>query len=375
MRQADPTAHLTPARHQEAMARRLDAARQALASLEKRPGVMVLSSPENRRYLTGFTGSSGAAIFTSAKAIFVTDFRYLDQAASECPGWEIVRQGPLMVDTVAEVLGQLGEERVGFERELATFAWYEDLATRLKGFEFVPVGPIVERIREVKEDAEIALIRQAAAITDQALGDVVSLLRPGMPEREIALEIEYRMRKIGADDAAFPTIVASGARSALPHGRASEKLLASGDFVTIDTGAKFGGYCSDLTRTFALSPISEEQEKVYALVSEAQEKSLAAVKPGITGKEVDAVSRDIIGAAGHGDHYGHGLGHSLGLAVHETPRLSPTSDRVLEAGNVVTVEPGVYVTGWGGVRIEDLVVVRPEGCEVLSKFPKKLMVL
>jgi Xaa-Pro aminopeptidase len=346
-----------------------------MSSLEKRPGVMVVASPENRRYLTGFTGSSGAAVFTQAKAFLVTDFRYLDQAAGECPGWEIVRQGPIMADTIAEILGRLGEDRVGFERELATFALYEDLAGRLKGFDFVPVGPIVERVREVKEDPEIDLIRQAAAITDQALGDVISLLRPGMPERQIALEIEYRMRKLGADDAAFPTIVASGARSALPHGRASEKLLASGDFVTIDAGAKFGGYCSDLTRTFVLSPLSADQEKLYALVLNTQLTSLEAVKPGRLGKEIDAVSREMITSAGHGEHYGHGLGHSLGLAVHETPRLSPVSDRVLEIGNVVTVEPGVYVSGWGGVRIEDLVVVRRDGPEVLSKFPKKLMVL
>lgn len=358
-----------------ATSRRLGAARKALASLERRPGVFVVSSPENRRYLTGFSGSSGAAVVTPTKALFVTDFRYVDQAALECPGWEIVRQGPVMADTVAEVVSQLGEDRVGFERELATFGWYEDLATRLKGFELVPVGPIVERIREVKEESEIALIREAANLTDQALGEAVSLLRPGMPEREIALEIEHRMRKLGADGAAFPTIVASGVRSAMPHGRASAKLLAAGDFVTIDMGAMVGGYCSDLTRTFILSPMTGEQEKVYALVSDAQVKSLAAVKPGRTGKEVDAVSRDIIGGAGHGEHYGHGLGHSLGLAVHEAPRLAPNSDRILEPGMVVTVEPGVYVTGWGGVRIEDLVVVRPDGCEVLSQFPKKLMVL
>ncbi len=358
-----------------ATTRRLGAVRKALASIERRPGVFVVTSPENRRYLTGFSGSSGAAVITQTKAIFVTDFRYIDQAALECPGWEIVRHGPVMADTVADVVSRLGEERVGFERELATFGWYEDLATRLKGFDLVPVGPIVERIREVKEETEIALIREAANLADKALGEAVPLLRPGMPEREIALEIEYRLRKLGADGAAFPTIVASGARSAMPHGRASGKLLAAGDLVTIDLGATVAGYCSDLTRTFILSPMTEKQEEIYALVSEAQVRSLAAVKPGRTGKEVDAVSRDIIGGAGHGEHYGHGLGHSLGLAVHEAPRLAPNSDRVLEPGMVVTVEPGVYVTGWGGVRIEDLVVVRHEGSEILSQFPKKLMVL
>lgn len=355
--------------------RRLEALRKAMAALDRRPGVLIVTSPENRRYMTGFTGSSGAAVITADKAIFITDFRYLDQAALECPGWEIVRQGPVLADTVAEVLNRLGEERVGFEREQATFAWYEDLATRLKGFDLIPVGPVVERVREIKTEDEIELIREAASLTDKTLGEVIPLLRPGVAERDVALEIEYRMRKLGADGAAFPTIVASGVRSAMPHGRASDKVLAAGDFVTIDMGAAYKGYCADLTRTFVLSHVTEEQKKVYDLVLEAQEKSLAGVKPGRTGKEVDAVARDIISAAGHGEHFGHGLGHAVGLAVHEGPRLAPTSDRVLEPGHVVTVEPGVYVTGWGGVRIEDLVVVRTDGCEVLSKFSKQLMVL
>lgn len=361
-------------------ARRLAAVREALAALDRKPGVFIVASPEtsrpeNLRYLTGFTGSSGAAVITASKALFVTDFRYVDQVKLECPGWEIVRQGPVMADTLAEVVRGLGEERVGFEREHATFAAYEDLSTRLRGFEMVPVGPIVERAREIKEESEIDLIRQAAALTDKTLSDVLPLLKPGVAERDIALEIEYRMRKLGADAPAFPSIVASGVRGAMPHGRASDKRLAAGEFVTIDMGAMVKGYASDLTRTFAISSVTEEQRKVYDLVLEAQEKSLAAVRPGRTGKEVDAVARDIIAAAGHGEHFGHGLGHSLGLAVHEAPRLAPLSDRVLEPGHVVTVEPGVYVTGWGGVRIEDLVVVRPDGPEVLSKFPKKLVIL
>ncbi len=357
-------------------ARRLDAVRKMLASLERRPQVFVVASPENRRYLTGFSGSTGTAVISQNKAIFVTDFRYIDQAAMECPGWDIVRHATgTMADAVAGVLSGLGEERVGFERETATFAWYEDLATRLKGFEMIPVGPIVERVREIKDEGEIALIREAATITDRALGEAIPLLRPGIPERDVALEIEYRFRKLGADGAAFETIVASGHRGAMPHGRASEKPIAAGDLVTIDLGARVGGYCADLTRTFAIGSVTEEQEKVYNLVFEAQAQSLAAVRPGRTGKQVDAVSRDIISAAGHGEHYGHGLGHAVGLAVHEGPRLAPTGDRQLEPGMVVTVEPGVYVTGWGGVRIEDLVVVRPDGCEVLSQFPKKLMVL
>jgi Xaa-Pro aminopeptidase len=361
--------------HAERLCRRLETVRETMASLERPPGVLLVVSAENRRYLTGFTGSSGAAIITASRAIFVTDFRYIDQAGLECPGWEIVRQGPLMVDTLAEVIAGLGEDRVGFEREYATFGLYEDLASRLKGFRLTPVGQVVESARELKEEEEIDLIRRAAALGDKVLTEVLPLLRPGAAERDIALEIEYLMRKLGAEDAAFDTIVASGARSSLPHGKASAKLLEPGDFVTIDMGARFGGYCSDLTRTFVLSPVTDRQKEIYALVLEAQEKALAACRPGRIGREVDEVARDIISARGHGEHFGHGLGHGVGLAVHEGPRLAPTGDRILRAGNVVTVEPGVYITGWGGVRIEDLVVVRPDGVEVLSSFPKELMVL
>jgi len=354
---------------------RLDRTRKAMAALDPAPEVLLVANPENRRYLTGFTGSSGVAAVTASRAIFITDFRYIDQARMECPGWEIVRQGTVMLDTVAEVLTSLGARRVGFERSHATYGFYEDLATRLEGRDLIPTSDIVESIRLVKDEGEIDLIRRAAAIADEALEDILPMLRPGVAECEIALEIEYRMRKLGAEGPAFDTIVASGPRSALPHGRASERVLAAGDFVTIDMGARVEGYNSDLTRTFVLSPVTGQQKEIYELVREAQEKALTAVRPGPTGKEIDAVARDIISRRGHGEHFGHGLGHGVGLAVHEGPRLAPTGDKSLQAGNVVTVEPGVYITGWGGVRIEDLSVVRPDGVEVLSSFPKDLKVL
>jgi len=354
---------------------RLARTREVMASLEEKPGVLLVGSPENRRYLTGFTGSSGIAVVTASRAVFITDFRYIDQAKTECPGWEIVRQGQVMLDTVAEVVSSLHEQRVGFERDHATFGFYEDLAKRLQSREIIPTADVVESVRLVKEEGEIDLIRRAAAIADRALDQTLPMLKPGVRERDIGLEIEYRMRKLGADAPAFDTIVASGPRSALPHGRPSDRVLAAGDFVTIDMGARVEGYNSDITRTFALSPVSDRQKEIYALVLEAQQTSLAAVRPGRTGQEVDAVARDIISGHGHGEHFGHGLGHGVGLAVHEGPRLAPTGDRTLEAGHVVTVEPGVYITGWGGVRIEDLCVVRPDGPEVLSAFPKELKVL
>lgn len=353
----------------------VDAVRESMAALDERPEVMVVASAENRRYLTGFTGSSGAAVFSGTEAVFVTDFRYVDQAADQCAGWEIHRQRDGLVEAVAEVVGRLGATRVGFERDLATYGFYADLAARLEGREMIPVGGLVESRREVKSEPEIDLIRQAARLTDAVLMKVLPMIRPGVEEREIALEIEYQMRKAGGDGAAFATIVASGARSALPHGRASAKKLAGGDFVTIDMGLAYEGYCSDLTRTFVLGAADARQKDVYGLVLRAQETALAAVRPGLTGREVDAVARDIIAAYGHAEHFGHGLGHGVGLAVHEGPRLSLTGDKVLVSGNVVTVEPGVYITEWGGVRIEDLCVVRPDGVEVLSKFPKELMVL
>jgi len=356
-------------------ANRLKAVRELMETHDPGLGVLVVASPENRRYLTGFTGSAGAAVVSPTEALLVTDFRYIDQAQAECPGWEVVRQGPVLVDTLAEVVARLGPKAVGFERDHATFGFYQDLADRLKGLQLVPTANIIESLREVKDEDEIGVIREAAAIADRALEEVLPLLRPGVAERDVALEIEYRMRKLGADGAAFATIVASGERSALPHGRASDKLLAAGDFVTIDMGAVVRGYHSDLTRTFILSPATDRQKEVYRLVREAQAKALASVRPGLTGKEVDAVARDLISGRGHGEHFGHGLGHGVGLAVHEGPRLSPTGETVLRAGNVVTVEPGIYVTGWGGVRIEDLCVVRPDGVEVLSRFSKELRVL
>jgi Xaa-Pro aminopeptidase len=357
------------------LARRLETVRRKLGTLERRPGAVVVTGECNRRYLTGFTGSSGAAVVSATRAVLVTDFRYLTQAKAECPGWEIVRQGPVLLDTVAEVVVGFGEERVGFERDHATFALYEDLSSRLKGFELIPVAGLVDSVREIKEEEEIDAIREAALLTDRALGEILPFIKPGVSEMDIALELEYRMRKLGADGVAFPAIVASGPRSALPHGRASKKRLAPGELVTVDTGAVVGGYCSDLTRTFALGPVMGEQEKVYRLVLEAQLAALEACRPGRAGKEIDQVARDVISARGHGDHFGHGLGHGVGLAVHEGPRLSPTSDQVIEAGHVVTVEPGVYIEGWGGVRIEDLVAVRADGVEILSTFPKELQVL
>lgn len=364
-----------PSQNASLLAARMESVRRAMQDSTERPEAVVIASPENRRYLTGFSGSSAAAVLSASAAVLVTDFRYLDQARDECPGWEIHRQGDGLLEAVATVIAGLRVTRVGFERELATYGFYADLTARLEGCELLPLSGLVEGRREVKAEEEVDLIRQAAHITDAVLDKALPMLKPGAEEREIALEIEYEMRKLGADGAAFATIVASGARSALPHGRASAKKLAAGDLVTIDLGAAYAGYSADLTRTFVLGTPTARQKEIYSLVLEAQEAALGAVRPGRTGREVDAVARDIISSRGHGQHFGHGLGHGVGLAVHEGPRLAPTGEKQLVPGNVVTVEPGVYITDWGGVRIEDLCVVRPGGVEVLSRFPKELLVL
>ncbi|MGI8969099.1 MAG: M24 family metallopeptidase, partial [Dehalococcoidia bacterium] len=239
--------------------------------------------------------------------------------------------------------------------------------------ELRPTEEIVETLRRVKDEGEIDLTRAACGIVDCAFEFIVTLVRPGVSERELATELEYFMKKAGSEKEAFDTIVASGARSALPHGRASEKLLEAGDFITFDFGARVGGYHSDITRTVVLGTASERQREIYQVVLDAQQAALAALRPGMTGKEADQVARDLIAAHGYGEQFGHGLGHSLGRHVHDGGGLSQRVEMTLEAGMVLTVEPGVYLENWGGVRIEDDVVLRDNGAEILTHAPKELI--
>jgi Xaa-Pro aminopeptidase len=337
---------------------------------ERELDALVVTNLVNVRYLTGYTGSNGAAIVGAGQRVFFTDFRYMSQVAEQVHDFERVKGERDLLGDVAQRLSG----RVGFEDGVMTVRAFE----RLKGLvgdraELVPGGNLVEGLRAVKDANEVAAIREAAKLADAALERVLENGLAGRAERDVALELETEMRRLGAEEPSFGSIVASGPHGALPHAEPRDRPIERGVLVTIDWGARLDGYCSDCTRTFATGELSGEAAQVYELVRDAQQRAEDAVEAGAGGKDVDAVSRDLIGAAGHGDHYGHGLGHGVGLEVHEAPRLAPTSEDTLVAGNVVTVEPGIYVPGQLGVRIEDLVVVTEDGRDVLSGLGKELL--
>lgn len=351
----------------------MQALRQSLS--EQGLEALLVTRAENRFYISGFRGSAGTVIVTLERALLVTDFRYEEQAAQQARGFEVVKHGPRMVDTIAEILASAGVRRLGYEKEGLNCKEYELFRDRLAPVEMVGTEGLIEALRAVKSATEIEAIRRAAGIAAAAYSEVLALIRPGVREADLALEFDYLMRKKGAEGSAFETIVASGPRSSLPHARPGERTLQRGDLVVLDFGARVGGYCSDATRTVVIGRPDERQREIYELVLGAQEAALAALRAGLSGAEVDAVARDIIARAGHGEHFGHGLGHGVGIEVHEGPRLSSAGDQPLVAGNVVTVEPGVYLPGWGGVRIEDLVVVTEAGCEIFSPIVKELVAI
>jgi len=351
------------------MTPRLERVRARLG--EERLDALVLLNAENRRYVTGFTGSAGIAVVLPERSHLIVDFRYVEQAREEAPEFSPVRVSNLL-EGLAAFLREAGARRVGFEAETVTVAQLRRLRELAADVELVPLQGL-DRMRWRKDPQEIARISRAAQIAAAAFVEILPLVRPGVVERDLALELEYRMRRLGADGAAFDAIVASGPRSALPHGRASGRAIGPGDLVTVDWGAVVQGYHSDSTRTLVVGRASGEQRQLYRLVREAQEAALAGLRPGMTGKEADALARQRIAAAGYGDHFGHGLGHGVGLAVHEGPTLSPREEAVLEPEVVVTVEPGIYLPGWGGVRVEDLVVLREGGAEVFPGAPQELL--
>jgi Xaa-Pro aminopeptidase len=264
---------------------------------------------------------------------------------------------------------------LGIESDRMTVDEFELLANQVRRKAITPLKGFVDQIRRVKDEEEIALLARAEEISDQALAHVLPMIKPGMTEREIAMELEFQMRRLGASGVSFETIVASGKRSSMPHGVATDKKVEIGDFITMDFGCVYQGYCSDITRTIALGKVDEKQETVYNLVRKAQEDALQAIKAGVTGSEIQAVAQNVFQDAGYGSFFGHGLGHSVGLEIHEEPRFSPKADEVIPENTVITVEPGLYLPNWGGVRIEDLVVVKKDGCINLTHSPKELIIL
>ena len=351
---------------------RADRVADALA--EREADVLLVTDLINVRWLTGFTGSNAAAVVgREGSRRFVTDFRYLTQSAEEVdPAWE----REIAVDLLAGVVKGLpgsGELRVAFDDAHMSVKDHGRLAGMLRaGIELVPAGGAIETLRAVKDADELEAIRAAARLADDALTEVLARGLVGRTEREVALDLEFTMRRMGAQAASFPPIVAAGEHGALPHATPREVSIPAGTLVVVDWGAQLDGYASDCTRTYATGDIDPRDGQVYALVLQAQEAALAAVRAGPKGREVDAVARSIIDAAGHAEHFGHGLGHGVGLDVHEGPRLSKQGETALAAGMVVTVEPGVYVPGAVGVRIEDLVIVTDDGAEVVSSLPKDM---
>jgi Xaa-Pro aminopeptidase len=362
----------------------MDRANRLAALLAERElDALLVTNLVNVRWLTGFTGSNGLALVNAdpshPQQLFLTDFRYLTQSAEQLDaGWRREIAAEILPAAAAALVGPGDDStiRLGFDDASLSVKDHGTLARRLgENVELVAAGGLVEQLRAIKDAGELDKIRAAAKLADAALTEVLGRGLVGRTERDVALDLEVTMRKAGAEAASFPPIVAAGEHSALPHAVPRDVAIPAGTLVTIDWGAQLDGYASDCTRTYATGELDPRDREVYEVVLRAQETSLAAVRAGAGGREVDAVAREIITAAGHGEHFGHGLGHGVGAEVHEGPRLSQRSDSTLATGQVVTVEPGVYVPGAVGVRIEDLAIVTDDGCEVLTGLPKHLQTI
>ena len=342
---------------------------------ERRLDALLVSSLPNIRYLTGFTGSNALCVFTATGGFFLTDTRYRDQSRAEVIGVTRTVTTKTLAAAAAERGCLDGCRRVGFESHATTYQQYRALRALFPRHSFRPTADLVEDLALVKDGRELSCIRRAVAITGQVFLDILKVIHPGSRESAVAATISYLQKMYGAERDAFETIVASGPRGALPHARASEQKMRSGEFVTLDFGCRVGGYASDLTRTVALGRVTRRMRDIYNIVRDAQAAAIAAARPGMWAKDLDAVARRHITAAGYGKFFSHSLGHGLGLHVHERPRVSMLSTERLRSGSVITIEPGIYIPGECGVRIEDDVVLTPTGCEVLTTAPKELLTL
>lgn len=331
---------------------------------------LLISQPENRRYLSGFTGSSGWLLISAERSILATDFRYYEQVGREAPAFELAQIKTTFSKLLPDLLAGMGVRRLGFESQHVTVDELDTWRQATEGVEWVPCKGLVEALRAVKEEPEVEALRRSVALTDAAFAHLMEVIRPGMTEQQAAWEIESYMRSHGASKVAFDLIVAAGPNGALPHARASDRIVQPGEPIVIDIGCVVDGYCSDMTRTVCLGEPDPRYVAVWELVLRAQEAAKAAIRAGVPAVEVDGAARSLIAEAGYGEHFGHGLGHGVGLAVHESPKASPLSEDVLQAGMSLTVEPGIYLPGEFGVRIEDLVIVREEGAETLTNTPK-----
>jgi len=334
----------------------------------------LVTTLSNVRYLSGYTGSNGILVITPKESVFLTDFRYKDQSQKEVKGSKVIIGERDLYDDLPR-LKPLKSKRikVGFEAANLNFKTYKRLKTILPTALLIPTEDVVESILVRKDEEEIKKISSACRIADSVFSQILNLIQPGISEIDLAAEMEYMIKKTGADGPAFETIVASGKRSSMPHARASKKIIKNGDPITLDFGAMVDGYVSDITRTVFVGKAPSRFKKVYDIVLRAQTSAIKSARPGLKGAELDKVARDVISKAGYGKYFGHGLGHGIGLLVHDYPKVSSKSKEVLKPNMVVTIEPGIYIPNWGGVRIEDDVLITRNGCKVLTRSEKSLI--
>ncbi len=352
------------------LSKRLEKLRAMIA--ERRIDALLVTDIDNVFYLSGFTGSTAALVVTAQDSHILVDPRYSVQARAECPATQVHDYtGKSTIAAAAELINELQPSTVGYESDNLTVSAFRALRKSVRRSTVLrTTRGMVEKLRRVKDEHELGLIRKAAGIVDRTYEHVLTEIRPGITEKDLALIIDSTMRRLGADKEGFDTIAASGPNSACPHASPTDAVLQNGQFVKMDFGARYQRYNSDITRTVFLGKPTAEHRKVYQTVLDAQLRAIEAIAPGKAGKDIDAIARDYIASQGYGDKFGHGLGHGLGIAVHDGPGLSTTSDIVLEPGMVMTVEPGIYIEGWGGVRIEDDVIVTESGVEIITSAPK-----
>jgi Xaa-Pro aminopeptidase len=350
--------------------------RKRLASAVRRMGAdaILITNFTNVTYLTGFTGDDSYLLVGAGAEVMLSDPRYTQQLGEECPGLDLAIRRPsaTIISLVESVVKQAHVARLAVEAASMTLHTHDRIAAALPHVILIPMNGLVERQREIKDKEEVDAIREAIRLSEQAFGVIRAALRPEQTEREIAFELEHQIRRFGGAGCCFPPIVAVGARAALPHAVPTRQQVGAGDWLLMDWGATAGLYCSDLTRILVTGRISPKLERIYGVVLRAQEQAIASIRPGVLMSAVDATARRVIANAGYGKQFGHGLGHGFGLEIHEAPRLAAQHDRPLKAGMVVTVEPGIYLPQWGGVRIEDDILVTRDGHEVLSLLPKEL---
>lgn len=336
--------------------------------------VYYINSNSNIRYLTDFSGSSAYVLISKDKNYFITDFRYKEQSAEQVKGFDI-RISYQQMDEIKKILEELHAKSVVFESTHVSYNYFEKLQDAFPGIKFIPAADKIETLTMCKTPGEIARLKKAVEISDKTFDKILGIIKPGMKESEVAAEITYWHKKFGASKDSFDSIVASGWRGALPHGIASDKVIEKGEMVTLDFGCVYEGFCSDITRTVAVGGPSEQMKKIYQIVLDSQLKAIDAVKTGALTKDIDNAARDYIKSFGYGDNFGHGTGHGLGILVHEMPSVSQRMEMNLPENVVITIEPGIYLDGIGGVRIEDDVMTVNGSCEVLNKAPKELIMI